>query len=90
MVNTRWHLGKEIPVTFVVMILAQTGVLIWSLSGLYSKVEGLVTATNELRMASYTKEDASKAREMLLMLNQAQQQRDAEQDRRITNLELRK
>jgi hypothetical protein len=83
----QWHIGKEIPIALVIAFVLQTGAFLWSLSGLYSKVDSLVATTNEMRLERYTKEDGRRDRELMMEINRAQQQRDNEQDRRISNVE---
>lgn len=83
-----WHVGKEIPIAVVGAVLIQTAGLVWSIAGLYNKVDNLVTVTNDLKSERYTKEDARRDAEMLRQMSDFQRQRDSEQDRRINQLEV--
>ncbi len=76
-----WHIGKEVPLALIFAFAAQTVGLIWSVSGLYNKVDTLVQVVAEIRNERYTKEDGRRDRD-------AQIQRDNEQDRRLNKLEV--
>lgn len=82
-----WHVGKEIPIALVAVLGFQTVGFIWSIAGLYNRVDNLATAFQEIKSERYTKEDARAARELSAFVNESQRQRDIEQDRRITILE---
>ncbi len=85
--DDRWHVGKEIPIALVGAVVVQTAGLVWSIAGLYNKVDSLVATTNEMKLERYTKEDGRRDRELMTLMNEAQRQRAIEQDRRITILE---
>ncbi len=85
--HDRWHVGKEIPLALVGAVVVQTAGLVWSIAGLYNKVDSLVLTTNEMKLERYTKEDGRRDRELMTLMNEAQRQRAIEQDRRITILE---
>lgn len=82
-----WHVGKEIPIALVAVLGFQTVGFIWSIAGLYNRVDNLSAAIAEMKTERYTKEDARAARELATFVNESQRQRDIEQDRRITILE---
>jgi len=83
----RWHVGKEIPIALVGALLVQTVGLVWSIAGLYNRVDNLVLVTNKMENERYTKEDARRDRDIVNMLVDAQRQRDNEQERRISIME---
>ncbi len=83
-----WHVGKEVPLALVGALLMQTGGLVWSIAGLYNRVDRLVETTNEMKQERYTKDDGRRDREMTSQISESQRQRDSEQDRRINNLEV--
>lgn len=82
-----WHVGKEIPLALVAVLGFQTIGFIWSIAGLYNRVDNLASSLTEIKQERYTKEDARAARELSTYVNESQRQRDIEQDRRITILE---
>ncbi len=83
----RWHVGKEIPIALVMVLIGQTIGFIWSISGLYSKVDVLVVNFAEFKQERYTKEDARRDQQLVTLIVEAQRQRDNEQERRISILE---
>lgn len=83
----RWHVGKEIPLALVGALLLQTVGLVWSIAGLYNRVDNLVIITNKMENERYTKEDARRDRDIVNMVIDAQRQRDNEQERRIAIVE---
>ncbi len=83
----RWHVGKEIPIALVMVLVGQTIGFIWSISGLYSKVDVLVVNFAEFKQERYTKEDARRDQQLVTLIVEAQRQRDNEQERRISILE---
>ncbi len=82
-----WHVGKEIPLALVFVLVGQSIGFIWSIAGLYNRVDNLAIAFSEAKAERYTKEDARAARELYTFQSESQRQRDIEQDRRITILE---
>jgi hypothetical protein len=83
----QWHVGKEIPLALVAVLLIQTVGVIWWIAGLSNRVENLVTVVSEMRQERYTKDDARRDRDIVNMVVDAQRQRDSEQERRISILE---
>ncbi len=84
----RWHVGKEVPIAMVGVLIAQTAGFIWSIAGLYNRVDNLVVTVNEMKLERYTKEDARRDQELVKLVVEGQRQRDSEQDRRINNAEV--
>jgi len=76
----RWHLGKEIPLAVLVVLLIQTGGGIWWLAQLGSKLDSAVATIQEFKAERYTRDDARRDAELT-------RQRDADNERRITELE---
>lgn len=85
--NGRWHVGKEVPIALVGVLIVQTIGFIWSIAGLYNRVDNLVVTVTELKQERYTKEDARRDRDLVTLIADGQRQRDNEQERRIQILE---
>ena len=83
----RWHIGKEVPITFVATIFVQTLIFVWAASGLYAKVENVVDQLKTFAIERYTKEDARRDKELQLLLLDALKNRDMEIERRVLKLE---
>lgn len=83
----RWHIGKEVPITFVATIFVQTLIFVWAASGLYTKVENVVEQLRTFAVERYTKEDARRDKELQLLLLDALKSRDQELERRVLKLE---
>ena len=82
-----WHIGKQIPLALIAAVVLQTAGLVWSIAGLYNRVDTLVDRFNRMESERYTREDGRRDRELMMMQVQAQTQRDNEQDRRIATVE---
>ena len=83
----RWHIGKEVPITFVATIFVQTLIFVWAASGLYTKVENVVEQLKTFAVERYTKEDARRDKELMLLVVDALKTRDGEIERRVSKLE---
>ena len=83
----RWHIGKEVPITFVATIFVQTLIFVWAASGLYAKVENVVDQLRTFAVERYTKEDARRDKELQLLLLDSLKTRDNEMERRVLKLE---
>lgn len=83
----KWHVGKEIPLVLIGAFILQICAIVWSYTTLTNKVDALVESYRELRIERYSKEDARRDRDYILQLTASQNQRDLEQDRRITSIE---
>jgi hypothetical protein len=88
-VTDRWHLGKEIPLTVIGLLVAQTAGYIWWLSHLSFTVDNAVVQMSEYKAERYTREDARRDRELLDQRFQAQKLIDNDIERRTTGLEAR-
>lgn len=86
-VRERWHVGKEIPLTFVGTVLLQTVVFVWSASGLYNKVENVVEQLKTFAVERYTKDDARRDKELMLLVVDSLKVRDNELERRVLRCE---
>jgi hypothetical protein len=70
------------------MLLLQTGGGVWWLAQMSSKIDRAVETLAEFKAERYTREDARRDRELLLTMIEQHRTRDAEQDRRITQMEI--
>lgn len=82
-----WHVERGIPVTLVAAILLQTGVFIWAASGLYTKVENVAEQLKTFAVERYTKDDARKDRELVMIVVDGLRSRDNELERRVMGCE---
>jgi len=83
----RWHVGKEIPIALILAVLMQTCGGIWWAASLSAKIDAAIATIAEFRAERYTKEDGRRDRELFLQLIEQQRQRDAEHERRLTQVE---
>jgi hypothetical protein len=81
--ESRWHVGKEIPIAVLVMLAAQTGGGIWWAASLSQKLDAVIIQVAELRAERYTKEDARRDQDFT-------RSRHGDLERRIVNLEQRR
>lgn len=79
----RWHVGKEIPIAVIVVLLVQTAGIVWWAATVSGKLDMVAAQVNELRAERYTKFDAQRDQALT-------QQRIGEVERRVTNLENRR
>lgn len=77
-----WHVGKEIPLALIMVIITQTATAIWWLSGVSSKLDNLSSQVKEMRDERYTRNDAMRD---TALVNQMLH----DMDRRVTSLEAR-
>lgn len=83
----RWHIGKEIPLALIMVVIGQTiGGAFW-LANLSSDVRQALDQLKEFKQDRYTKEDGRRDREMWALMYGQLQNRDNELERRITILE---
>lgn len=78
--NERWHIGKEIPLAVLVVLLIQTGGGIWWLAQLGGKLDFAVATIQEFKAERYTRDDARRDFELA-------RQRDGDAERRIADIE---
>jgi hypothetical protein len=83
----KWHVGKEIPIAFVLTIVAQTAIFVWNASKLDAKVEYVVDQLKQFAAERYTREDARRDREMTLLLVDQMKSRDVDMERRMVKCE---
>lgn len=86
--DSRWHVGREIPLALIAALLIQTGGGIWWASTMTSKLDTALQTLAEFRAERYTKDDGRRDRELLVAQLETLKARDAEHDRRIEALEL--
>jgi hypothetical protein len=79
----RWHVGKEIPIAVLVMLAVQTGGGIWWAASLSQKLDSVIATVAEMKLERYTKDDARRDQDLMKL-------RDADLERRISNLENRR
>lgn len=85
--DSRWHIGKEIPLALIAAVVVQTaGGAMW-LATLSNKVDSAIDQLKEFKADRYTKEDARRDRELTVLLIQSLQARDTEIERRVGLLE---
>lgn len=84
---SQWHVGREIPIAVLFMLMLQTGGGVWWLAQMSSKIDRAVDTLAEFKAERYTKEDARRDRELLLSLIAASDRRQTEYDRRMAQLE---
>jgi hypothetical protein len=56
--DDRWHVGKEIPIALIVMLLIQSAGAIWWAATQSAKMDALTTMVADFRAAQYTQNDA--------------------------------
>lgn len=54
----RWHVGKEIPIALILMLLVQSGGAIWWAATQSAKMDGLASMMADFRGTQYTQNDA--------------------------------
>lgn len=77
-----WHVGKEIPIALIVMLLLQSGGGIWWAATISAEMRALKEKVNEFTVNQFT---SAEARAMI----SANTQHNTEQDRRMSSLEQR-
>jgi hypothetical protein len=56
--DDRWHVGKEIPIALIAMLLIQSAGAIWWAATQSAKMDALTAMVTEFRAAQYTQNDA--------------------------------
>lgn len=80
--NESWHVGKEIPLALIFVLVVQTGGWIWWAATQSAKLDYLAKMMGEFKTAQYTQEDARRDKEILMT-------RDADIVRRVESLEVK-
>lgn len=83
----RWHVAKEVPIAVLLMLVLQTAGGIWWLAQLSAKIDGAIARIAEFQVERYTREDARRDRELLIVLIEQLKQRDLDHDRRLNALD---
>lgn len=87
--DKHWHVGREVPIAFIVAILFQTAGGIWWAASLSSKIDNAIATISEFKSERYTKDDGRRDRELLMQIFEQQRQTDREHERRLNALEER-
>jgi hypothetical protein len=56
--DDRWHVGKEIPIALIAMLMIQSAGAIWWAATQSAKMDALTAMVAEFRAAQYTQNDA--------------------------------
>lgn len=83
-----WHVGKEIPLALIVVVLIQTGGGIWWASALSSKLDSALMTLAEFKAERYTRDDGRRDREFIGVLLEQIRAKDIEIERRMEKLEV--
>jgi len=82
-----WHVGKEIPLALIGVVIVQTvGLVIWA-TRLDSTVATWAGVMQEWKLERYTKDDGRRDQQFIVQLLEMSRQADREHERRILNLE---
>jgi hypothetical protein len=54
----KWHVGKEIPIALIAMLMVQSAGAIWWAATQSAKMDALTAMVTEFRAAQYTQNDA--------------------------------
>jgi len=85
--NDKWHVGKEIPIALIAMMIIQTFGAVWWAAGFQAtvttKLDDLSLQVASLNADKYTKSDAQKDSALM-------QQKINDVDRRLTKIEDRR
>ena len=82
-----WHVGKEIPLAVLVVLIFQTVGVVWSISQMAAKLDYAVSTLQTFQSERYTREDARHDRELWMAKFETMTQKDIDHDRRLTSLE---
>lgn len=80
--DDRWHVGKEIPLALIFVLVVQTGGWIWWAATQSAKLDYLTAMVAEFKVAQYTQEDARRDKEIMVG-------RNADIVRRVEALEVK-
>lgn len=56
--DTRWHVGREIPIALIVALFLQTGGWVWWAATQSAKLDTLTSMMSDFRASQYTVSDA--------------------------------
>lgn len=82
-----WHVGKEIPIALIVVVLLQTGGGVWWAAGMSAKLDSALLTLADFRAERYTKDDGRRDREVLMLMLDTIRSKDVEIERRMHKLE---
>lgn len=63
----RWHVGKEIPLALIVMLMLQTGGWVWWAATQSAKLDTLTSMVADFKASQYTQGDARRDAESAAM-----------------------
>ena len=87
-VRDHWHIGREIPIAVLFVLLVQTGGGIWWAATLSSDMRTVQAALKQFETERYTKEDARRDKELFLQLMESSRRADESFERRLQMVEL--
>ena len=61
----KWHVGKEIPLALIFILILQTGGWVWWAATQSAKLDYLASMMSEFKSAQYTREDARRDLDMV-------------------------
>lgn len=83
----RWHVGREIPLALIVVLIVQTAGGVWWAANLTNKVDSAILSIQEFKTERYTKDDARRDQELMRTVISVLQTVDSSFDRRINLIE---
>lgn len=86
-VREHWHVGREIPIALIFVVLVQTAGGVWWASTMTGKIDSALATLSEFRAERYTKEDGRRDREFLGLVLEGLRSRDGELERRLSLME---
>jgi hypothetical protein len=86
-----WHIGKEIPIAFVIVTLAQAIGLAWWFGNRTTqfelKLDSAIEQLKEFKVDRYTKDDGRRDQQLMMQMLESLRQSDRELERRVLNCE---
>lgn len=86
-VEDKWHIGREIPIAVLIVLLVQTGGAVWWASKMDSRIQTIADQFNRFDIERYTKEDARRDRELFSQMFKTNEILITQFDRRMQNIE---
>lgn len=83
----RWHIGREIPIAVLIVLLVQTGGAVWWASKMDSRIESINEQFKRFDGERYTKEDARRDRELFVQMFKTNEILVTQFDRRMQSIE---
>lgn len=82
-----WHIGREIPIAVLIVLLIQTGGAVWWASRVESQMQTISRQFERFDNERYTKEDARRDRELILQMFKTNELMLTQFDRRMALVE---